>query len=437
MEVMQAIPQALPSCRMIRNKVIQGGACVGIFLSPLLSGAQTWEVFDMVTAGFPSNTVRALSPDSSGNMWVGTDWGLCRFDGTDWTVYQTGNSGLPENDIRSLAVAPNGDLWIGTALYGLVVHDGTNWEVFSTQNSPLPDDQINCITFDHRGWAWIGTVGGLVCHTGTEWRVYNDQSTSYNGLVLNGNHIRDVAVAPDGLVAFGTINGGFHYLTDTAVQVHATYIDMFPDNTQYGVLIDTLANERWLACPAGGLLRQGGAWNGGPWFQYTTFNSQIPSNALTCIVQDGFSRLWIGSQLNGLILREPNGDYSLFNTGTSGIPDNSVERLCFAPDGSLWVATFFGGAARFTFDVGIHGESQFDRSLHVFPNPTDGPVRVATEGLAAGSEWRVMDAVGRVLRSGRTDAAQLTFDIRGSAPGLYGLVIGDPDGPRSAWFQLY
>lgn len=399
--------------------------------------AQSWEVFDMNTAGFPSNTVRALSPDSSGNMWVGTDWGLCRYDGADWTIYQTGNSGLPENDIRSLAVAPNGDLWIGTALYGFVVFDGVDWEVFSTQNSPLPDDQVNCITFDHRGWAWLGTVGGLVCYTGMEWRVYNDQPSSYNGLVLNGNHIRDIDVAPDGLVAFGTINGGFHYLTDTAVQVHATYIDMFPDNTQYGVLIDTLANERWLACPAGGLLRQGGAWNGGPWFQYTTFNSQIPSNALTCIVQDEFSRLWIGSQLNGLILREPNGQYSVFNTGTSGIPDNSVERLCFAPDGSLWVATFFGGAARFSFDVGLGDEVPDDRGLRLFPNPTHGPVRVVSDDLPAGSEWWITDAMGRAHRSGRTGVDPLVLDLEGVAPGPYLLLVNCAEGLRSARFHVY
>lgn len=399
--------------------------------------AQSWEVFDMNTAGFPSNTVRALSPDSSGNMWVGTDWGLCRYDGADWTIYQTGNSGLPENDIRSLAVAPNGDLWIGTALYGLVVYDGVDWEVFSTQNSPLPDDQVNCITFDHRGWAWLGTVGGLVCRTATEWRIYNDQPTSYNGLVLNGNHVRDVAVAPDGLVAFGTVNGGFHYLTDTAVQVHATYIDMFPDNTQYGVLIDTVANERWLACPAGGLLRQGGAWNGGPWFQYTTFNSQIPSNALTCIVQDAYSRLWIGSQLNGLILREPNGQYSVFNTGTSGLPDNSVEQLCLAPDGSLWVATFFGGAARFSFDVGLRDEVLHDPGLHLFPNPTDGPVRVVADDLPAGTEWWITDALGRLHSSGRTGADPLVLDLGGSAPGPYCLLVNSPRGLRSARFQLY
>ncbi len=405
-------------------------------LLPVGAGAQSWEVFDMVTAGLPSNTVRALSPDGSGNMWVGTDWGLCKFDGTDWTVYQTGNSGLPENDIRALALAPNGDLWIGTALYGLVVHDGVGWEVFSTQNSPLPADQVNCITFDHRGWAWVGTVGGLACHTGTEWRIYTDQPTSHNGLVLNGSNVRDVAVAPDGLVAIGTINGGFHYLADTVVQVHATFIDQFPDNTQYGVLIDTLAEERWLACPAGGLLRQGGPWNGGPWFQYTTFNSPIPSNSLTCLVQDNASRLWIGTQLNGVIQRTPGGVYTVFNEQTSGLPDNSVEQLCFGPDGYLWAATFFGGAARFNPGVSVP-EGRPPAPLSVHPNPTSGPLTVAGGALGAGASWVVFDASGRQVRSGFVDMVPFTADMQGLRPGLYVLRCVGSQGVVAASFQVH
>ena len=173
----------------------------------------------MNTAGFPSNTVSDIAIDSQDNVWVGTDWGLCKYDGSIWTIFQTGNSGIPDNVINTVAVDSLDRVWVGTLLHGVAVYDGLTWENFTTQNSDLPDDEIKSITIDFRGWAWIGTYVGLACYTGLEWRIYTDQSTSYNGLLLNGPVIEDVAVRPDGLVAIGTLNYGFHYMTDTNVFV--------------------------------------------------------------------------------------------------------------------------------------------------------------------------------------------------------------------------
>ena len=72
---------------------------------------------------------------------------------------------------------------------------------------------------------------------------------------------------PKIIAEIGTLNGGFHYLTDTSVAVHATYIDLFHDNSQLGVAIDTVAEESWMVTPSQGLLRQGGSWENCPWVQ--------------------------------------------------------------------------------------------------------------------------------------------------------------------------
>lgn len=394
---------------------------VAVFL--LMAGtvpAQQWEVFDMNTAGFPSNTVKCFAQGPDGSMWVGTDWGLCHQIPGGWEVLQLGNSGLPENDIRALAMDTSGMLWIGTTLNGVVRYDGTDWENFNMQNSPLPDDEVQCITIDHRGWAWIGTVGGLACYTGTEWRVYTDQPSSYGGLVLNGVNIRDVAVRPDGLVAIGTMNGGFHYLTDTLVSLHATFVDQFPDNTALGVLMDTLNDERWLACPAGGLLRHGGSWLGGPWFQYTTFNSPIPNEALTSLAMDATGLLWIGSQLAGLMVRSPNGTYGHYTMQNSGLPDNTVNALKVDDAGSIWVGTYFGGAARFDPSAGIESVGPDQVSIGLFPNPSHGLVSMDTRNVKGMVHWNLADASGRVVESGSVPGGGLVaMDWAHHRPGAY------------------
>ena len=381
--------------------------------------AQTWDVFDMTTAGFQNNTINDIAIDSQDNVWVGTNWGLCKYDGTDWTLFLTSNSGLTDNVIHALATDSLDRVWIGTQLNGVVVFDGSIWTSYTTSNSPLPDNEIKCITIDHRGWAWIGTYLGLVCYTGVDWRLYDDTPSSYGGLQLNGPVIEDVAVREDGLVAIGTLNGGFHYLTDTLVVVHATYIDLFPDNTQMGVVFDEVHDERWMATPSQGLLRQGGDWYGGSWFQYAMGGSGIPTNSLTSIAMDDQGLPWMGTSISGVVVRNSNGSFTSYTSSNSGLPDNTIECLAFASDGALWVGTYYGGAARFNPSEDL-GEYAMREQVMVHPNPFTDSFYITSEGTPGPLEWTLRDLGGRLLASGRLAAGEpRVFNPTGIASGVY------------------
>ena len=381
--------------------------------------AQTWQVFDTTTAGFPSNSVTGIAFDSQGGTWVATDWGLCHYDGSIWETFQTTNSGLTDNVIQSLAVDTLDRVWIGTLLHGVVIYDGSTWTTYDQLNSGLPDDQIKSITIDHRNWACIGTYLGLACFTGTEWRLYNDTPSSYSGLQLNGPVINDVDVRADGLVMVGTLNGGFHYLTDTSVVVHATFIDLFPDNTQVGVAFDTVHDERWIACPAQGLLRQGGSWENGPWFQYSTTTSTIPTNSLTCLAMDPSGRPWMGTTYAGVMVRNNDGTFSNYTSTNSGLPDNTISRVDFAPDGSLWVGTYYGGAARFG-SGSVVNETTAGNALTAYPVPAGEVVNVKWQGTHAAGIWRATDLAGRFFDQGELPSGSLvTIAVEDWPPGTY------------------
>jgi ligand-binding sensor domain-containing protein len=404
-------------------------AVVAVFASLIVPAhevrGQNWEVFNMSNAGFPSNSATDVAIDSQGIVWVATDWGLCRYDGMSWQTFQVDNSGLPENTIQCLAVDTLDRLWIGTLLHGVVVYDGASWTTYDVSNSGLPENQVRCITIDHRNWAWIGTYLGVACFTGGEWRVYNDQSTSYDGLMLNGPVIEDVAVREDGLVVIGTLNGGYHYLTDTCVQVHTTFTDFFPDNTQVAVANDNTSNQRWIATPSHGLVRHFDDWFSGLYFVYSTQTSNIPSNGLTSLELDATGRPWMGSNYAGVCVREGNGEFTIYNSTNSGLPDNTISDLVFASDGSLWIATFFGGAARMTFTTDLHELGA--RTCRVWPNPATGSVRVEWPTGAEGSNWFLMDAIGRVVRTGMVPlTGPGTVDISELPSGWHVLgIVGD------------
>jgi len=383
--------------------------------------SQTWEVFDMSTAGLPSQTVLDIAEDGSNNIWLATDYGLCKFDGSVWTIYQTFNSGLPDNQINTLDVDSLDRIWIGMVQGGLAIFDGNaTWEYFTPLNSPLPAAEVKCVTIDHRGWVWIGTYLGVACYTGTEWRVYDDTPSSFGGLLLNGTVIEDIQVRPDGLVAIATLNGGFHYLTDTLVAVHATYIDMFFDNTQLGAAFDTVNNECWLATPSAGLVRNFGDWNGGFWFNYDLGNSLIPTNSLTSIVMDAYGRPWVGSVDAGVLMRDPNDEFVAYNTTNSGIPDNSVANLLFANDDALWVGTYSAGAARMIISAGI-ADPSVPNELRAYPNPCGErcfiDVPFSTDGR---THWLLTDPQGRYISRGALIMdGRLEIDMSGLDSGVY------------------
>src|SRR5580693_9497440 len=71
-----------------------------------------WTVRD----GFFKGAVWAIAQTPDGYIWLGTEFGLLRFDGVRAVPWQPpGNQSLPSTDILSLLVARDGTLWIGTA----------------------------------------------------------------------------------------------------------------------------------------------------------------------------------------------------------------------------------------------------------------------------------------------------------------------------------
>src|SRR4029453_4719478 len=55
----------------------------------------------------------AQTPD--GYLWLGTEFGLLRFDGVRNAAWQPpAGQRLPSNDVRNLRVGRDGGLWIGT-----------------------------------------------------------------------------------------------------------------------------------------------------------------------------------------------------------------------------------------------------------------------------------------------------------------------------------
>ncbi len=102
--------------------------------------------------------VGALAVDTQGNLWVGMQEGVGKFDGENWKLF-TGQEGLPYHNFTCAAAGPDGEVWFGTKKGAIRVKD--NYFYYRASRRWLPDDCVNGIVVDEKGTAWIATQKGV------------------------------------------------------------------------------------------------------------------------------------------------------------------------------------------------------------------------------------------------------------------------------------
>jgi len=125
--------------------------------------------------------VSALYEDSKGNLWLGTQGGLSRWNGKEWKTYTTAD-GLSADMVRAIAETPDGSLWIGTERGGLNRLFNDKFTCYC-QTNQFPSDNISSLYADTNGVVWVGTFGsGLIRFQEGKWKT----CTTANGLAANG-----------------------------------------------------------------------------------------------------------------------------------------------------------------------------------------------------------------------------------------------------------
>lgn len=87
--------------------------------------------------GLPQMQVTCLLADSRGYLWVGTKFGLAKFDGERFESFTRSDYGLPTYSINGLAEDRHHRVWISTSR-GLARFDGGRFEAFPFDSTLLP-----------------------------------------------------------------------------------------------------------------------------------------------------------------------------------------------------------------------------------------------------------------------------------------------------------
>ena len=355
-----------------------------------------WTIRD----GFFKGNIYAMAQTPDGYLWLGTEFGLLRFDGVRSTPWQPpAGQHLPDNNINSLLVTGDGTLWIGTDA-GLVTW--SNGKL--TWRPELGEHFVASLFEDREGTVWAGSLanpgrlcaiksGGAHCY-GEDgafgravWSSYEDGSGNLWAAAQSGlwrmrpGHPRRYPT-PTELIGLSKADNG-----RLLIAVHgAGIMQLSGDNLEPYPIRSAINSNRLLS------------------------DRDLNSNR---ILRDRDGGLWIGAVERGLI-HVHQGRTDVF-TRSNGLSGDVVLSLFEDREGDVWVATT-GGLDRFrelpVATISVKQGLSSDATQSVL-GATDGSIWVgAHEGL---TRWRNGQATIFGKASGLPDdATQSLFqDDRG------------------------
>lgn len=274
--------------------------------------------------GLPQNTVQALAQTPDGFLWVGTEAGLARFDGSGFEVFDRNSTpALPASDIHCLLASGDGSLWVGTSEGLARLKDGK--VTVLTTRSGLPANDIRALSLDPQGRVIVSTAEGVAGIQGS--RAVPFQSGESNPPASASSVIFSVKL-PDGRSAKATRR--------TVLVIHGKEKSRLRVARDLpGDRIQTLLADRegslWIGTD-GGLARLMGSK-----LQLFPASDPLATASVLALLEDRESNLWIGTEGQGLhILR--NRRFFTFDT-RQGLASDATTTVVEDHNGTLWVGT--------------------------------------------------------------------------------------------------
>ncbi len=122
-----------------------------------------WSVMNLQSLGTNITAVNDIAFDLQNNLWLATEEGVWKYDGTNWTTWNSGNSAIVDNHVSSIDIDNNGSVYVssfgtlGNVNGGISIYNGVSWSSLTSENSGLPSEQIDDIDLDSHGNLWINT----------------------------------------------------------------------------------------------------------------------------------------------------------------------------------------------------------------------------------------------------------------------------------------
>ena len=294
-------------------------------------------------------------------------------DTSKWVSFNKRNSQTISNYISAITCDKQNKIWIGTDR-GLMSFSGKKFETYTTLNSPLPSDIITCIAVDDQNRKWIGTENGLMIFDNHTWTDYSSNLPSLNITAVTFDHLGNAWIGTQkGLVKFSN----------------------------------------------------------GTWETFTTADSGLKENFVTCIAIDKFNSVWVGSIFSGISVF--NGkSWSYFNNSNTNINYVSLEYVqAMTTDklGRVWVSVL--NTSSKTTDLIVYDGSewsQYTNRAFLFN---------LTYSLYAKNEYLIFGNKNKLCILNNNTGTFTGYDTANSELPLYRIQTITMDNANNIWFGTF
>ncbi|MBX7126508.1 MAG: hypothetical protein K1X47_12510 [Cyclobacteriaceae bacterium] len=288
--------------------------------------------------------------DKSGNLWFGTtENGLYKYDGKSFTRFLIAD-GLNSNNVASLLEDQEGQIWIGTEA-GLCIYNGKS---FTSIPIPVPADlppnknpyfrnshRVNHIMQAKDKKLWFVTIDGVYVHDPTQKHGAGKTDFKYfpideapNGILTTNDKAESIFEDRSGNIWFGgrTNAGVFRYDGKSITRIGLKVLFQNgpkPKPHEWGwPQVQDKDGNIWF-------INWGGAYRyDGKSVTAFTRKDGLPG-IVTRIIEDKQGNLWFGG--DGLT-RYDGKKFTVF-TAKHGLPSPWVWSILEDTDGKLWIGT--------------------------------------------------------------------------------------------------
>ncbi|MBL7913650.1 MAG: hypothetical protein JNL49_01265 [Bacteroidia bacterium] len=289
--------------------------------------------------------VRCGMQDRAGNIWFGTtENGLYKYDGESFRQFLLAD-GLISNSINDILEDIDGKIWIGTDA-GVCVYDG---KTFAKIQIPVPKNLppnknkffqkqvVYDIMLDKAGKLWFVTIDGVYIYDGKSFSLFVVDEAA-NGFLSSNDKVEHIFEDRDGNIWLGGRTNQGVYRYDGKTTTNLRLKELFqngptpkPHNWAWPQFQDKNGNiwfSNW-----GGAYRYDGE-------SFTSFTKKdgLPG-MVTQIKEDNKGNLWFGGEG---ICRYDGKSFTCF-TSKDGIADPGVWSIMEDKTGNIWVGTWGTG----------------------------------------------------------------------------------------------
>jgi signal transduction histidine kinase/ligand-binding sensor domain-containing protein len=268
--------------------------------------------------GVPDQKVNVLLPGVGPELWIGTDSGLVRWDGSSIT-----HSGVPavlaRSSILALARDRDSNIWVSTSA-GVARIDSSG-----SISETIAGGAVHAIFEDREGNLWLGGTDGLLQLRDSPFRSYHGVAVDGGSVYVDTSLRAWIAPASGGLL---WIRGEEHHpITRLGLEGDVIYS------------ISGGPGEVWVGRRHGGvtqLREEGGILHPQT---YTTADGLAPG-AVSAVHRSRDGTVWAGT-LSGAVSRIQKDHITTFTTA-NGLSTDAVTTIEEIPDGVIWVGTTGG-----------------------------------------------------------------------------------------------